>query len=59
LDAPVPPIIRDFRGARFNIHFSREPGRIDQKILLDGAHLPGQLISEFEPGGNYEVEVLI
>jgi len=58
-DWPEAGIIRDFRGARFNIHFSREPGRIDQKILLDGVQLPGQLISEFKPGGNYQVEVLI
>ena len=52
-------ITRDFRGARFNIHFRREPGRSDMKILLGGEPLSGRVITEFEPGGNYEVEVLL
>jgi cellobionic acid phosphorylase len=52
-------ILREFRGARFNIHFLREPGRTDVNVLLDGVPLPGQLISEFEPGCSYEVEVLL
>jgi cellobionic acid phosphorylase len=50
-------ITRDFRGARFNIHFKREPGRTGMQIQVDGVRLPGQLISEFEPGQSYSVEV--
>lgn len=52
-------ILREFRGARFNIRFSREPGRTDVKVLLNGVPLPGRLISGFKPGCSYEVEVLL
>ena len=52
-------ITRDFRGARFNIHFLREPGRTGTQILVDGVEVPGQLISEFESGQSYNVKVLI
>ena len=58
-DWPEARITRDFRGARFNMHFLREAGRIDMSILIDGVPLPGKVISEFEPGRSYEVEVLI
>jgi cellobionic acid phosphorylase len=52
-------ITRDFRGARFNIHFLREPGRTGMQILVDGVEVPGQLVSKFTPGQSYNVEVLI
>jgi cellobionic acid phosphorylase len=52
-------IMRDFRGARFNIHFTREPGRAGMRVLVDGVLLVGQMISEFEPGQSYSVEVLL
>jgi cellobionic acid phosphorylase len=56
-DWPEASITREFRGARFNIHFKREPGRTGMQIQVDGVRLPGQLISEFEPGQSYSVEV--
>lgn len=56
---PEARIRRDFRGARFNIHFSREPGRAGMQIRLNGTPLPGRLISEFKAGRSYEVEVLL
>lgn len=52
-------ITRDFRGARFDIHFIREPGRTGIEVQLNGAPLPGQLIDDFEPGKSYQVKVLI
>jgi cellobionic acid phosphorylase len=58
-DWPEARVTRDFRGARFNIHFSREPGRTGTQILVDGVEVPGQLISEFQPGHSYNIEVLL
>lgn len=52
-------ITRDFRGAIFNIHFSRDPGRTEMKLLFNGTPLPGRVISNFEAGNSYQVEVLI
>jgi cellobionic acid phosphorylase len=52
-------ISRDFRGARFNIHFHREAGATATRIVVDGETLSGSLISKFEPGGSYEVEVYV
>ncbi len=58
-DWPEARITRDFRGARFNIHFSRVPGRTGVQVLVDGVEVPGQLIREFESGHSYDVEVLL
>jgi len=58
-DWPEARMTRDFRGARFDIHFLREPGRTGMQILVDGVEVPGQLISEFQPGHRYDVEVLL
>ena len=52
-------ITRYFRGASFDIHCRKEPGRVSQKILVDGKVLPGNVIEKFEPGGSYNVEVLL
>jgi cellobionic acid phosphorylase len=58
-DWPEARITRDFRGARFNIHFTRETGRTGTQIQVDGVPLTGQLITDFKPGNSYEVEVLL
>jgi cellobionic acid phosphorylase len=58
-DWPEARITRDFRGARFNIHFTREPGRTGAQVLVDGVEVPDQLIREFESGHSYYVEVLL
>ncbi|MFC1720407.1 GH36-type glycosyl hydrolase domain-containing protein [Pseudomonadota bacterium] len=52
-------VTRDFRGARFNIHISRQPESSGTQIQVDGVRLPGHIISEPEPGQSYSVEVLL
>lgn len=65
IDPRLPPewpgatISRDFRGARFNIHITRQAEPGGKKIWLDGTRLPGQLVGDIQPGRHYEVEVSI
>ena len=48
---------RDFRGARFNIHFRRVREQEGVHLLLDDNPIEGRIITEFEAGLSYDVEV--
>ena len=52
-------VIRDFRGARFKVHFYREPGRETMEVSCGGKVLDGNIISDIEPGHTYDVKVLL
>lgn len=50
---------RDFRGARFNLHYSRKPEGSGTTIVVDGVLLEGNVFSEFTAGMEYDVEVTL
>ena len=52
-------VVRKFRGAQFNVNFSREPGRDRMEVLMGDRVVPDNIISDFKPGESYEVSVLL
>jgi len=58
-DWPEAFIRRTFRGAHFNIRMTRRPDGKPMSVRVDGQWLAGTLISDFEAGRSYEVDVLL
>ena len=52
-------VVRKFRGAQFNVNFSREPGRDRMEVLMGDRVVPDNIISDFKPGESYEVSVFL
>jgi cellobionic acid phosphorylase len=52
-------VIRQFRGATFNIHLRREPGVAHLTVAVDGQTLPDHRITLIEPDKTYTVTVTI
>jgi len=52
-------IIRRFRGARFDIRFSRQTGVTAPQLWLDGVKLPELLIRDIAADQSYQVQVLL
>jgi cellobionic acid phosphorylase len=50
-------VIREFRGARFDIRFRRHGATADARVRIDGRPLDGAVIADFEAGGRYAVDV--
>ncbi len=52
-------VVRDFRGATFDVQIRREHGLREAKIALDGQSLKGNRIAGIQPGRTYKMELLI
>ena len=50
-------VVREFRGARFDIRFQRRGVTAGSRMRLDGRPLDGQVITDFDSGGRYAVDV--
>ena len=52
-------VIRQFRGATFNVHIQRRAGMKTTQVSVDGDKLNDNLIERFQTGRTYAVEVLV
>jgi cellobionic acid phosphorylase len=50
-------VIREFRGATFEIEMRREKGIANTVVVVDGQMLPGNRITKIEAGRTYRVPV--
>jgi cellobionic acid phosphorylase len=52
-------VTREFRGATFDVGIRRQAGLSQPQVLLDGQPVPGQLLTDIQPGKTYQVEVTL
>lgn len=52
-------VVRQFRGAEFEVEYSRRAGQSAASIRVDGADIQGNRIESFESGRTYKVEVFL
>jgi cellobionic acid phosphorylase len=52
-------LVREFRGARFEIEMRREAGTADLRIVVDGQRLPEPRITRIVPGKTCQVHVTL
>lgn len=51
--------VRQFRGASFEVHYQRESGLTETRVVVDGAVSAGNCIEQVQPGRHYRVQVSI
>lgn len=52
-------VLREFRGATFQVRIRRDSNANTTRVLVDGSEIPDAVIRDFKAGKHYDVEVLI